>query len=67
MSKYFSYRICSICFNDHLNSGSFDSSTPFVLKDEVGNWGFSYFLDESVPCDSLNPNSELESSCSVAQ
>ena len=66
MTKYFSYRICSICFNDHLNAGSFDSSTPFVLKDEVGDWYFSYFLDESVPCDSLKQDAIVESSCKTA-
>lgn len=61
------YKVCSVCFEDMRRSGSFDYPIPDVLVDQIDNTKYVYQLDINVPCDSLDPNNELESICSTEQ
>jgi len=63
MTKYTQYKICLICFTDIVESSNFTEVAPFVLIDEPMD--ISYILDESVPCDSLKQDSDIESICSI--
>jgi hypothetical protein len=61
------YKICSICFEDMRRSGEFSYPIPDVLTDQIENTKWVYQLDIHVPCDSLDPSSDLESTCAMKQ